>query len=179
MRGSRDHLRGGVGAGLTGVLLLAACGGGAKTAPTGSGFAPESRVLSLAAARFPPAPAAEQTQPSVAPAVGTTTTRFQVRFTARQRLGANGPVRYDYRIILQGVHPRCAVFTEVTVAARDERVSTILRPPFDLGWCIGPYRALVVLDTSPHCLPPQPGSPACTLFATRSLDAGRFSFSAR
>jgi hypothetical protein len=96
--------------------------------------------------------------------------------TARSHLGVTGHVRHDYRILLLGPHPRCAEFTEITTGATGARLHKALLAPYYLGWCRGTYRGVVILDTSPVCNP-TPGTPPCVLFATRSLDVGRFTFS--
>jgi hypothetical protein len=54
----------------------------------------------------------------------------------------------------------------------------LLVAPLVTGWCQGRFNGVVLLDEDPYCPPPAPTGPVrpCRLFATRSLDVGRFSF---
>jgi hypothetical protein len=179
--------------------LLAACGGSGRsggskkttttsTPKTATVTPPSGKrpvksegpgYLTQVNVHYPAAPAALDTAPTVSPAVGGLTAVFAVHVTVHSTLGASGDFRRDYRVLLDGIRPRCAVFTELDAARLGSRATILLRPPIELGWCRGPYKGTVLLETNPSCPPPTSSSPPCHLFATRYQVVGRFSFVAR
>jgi len=177
------------------VLAIAACGGSGgngksktsttSTAPTSTAIRPPSHpegggVFTQVDVTYPPAPKALDTEPTVSPAVGGLTTVFTVHVQVRSRLGAHGHARLAYRVLLKGIRPRCAVFTELDAARLGSRAPIHLHPPIELGWCAGTYKGTVLLETNPSCPPPTSASaPPCHLFATRYEVVGHFSFVAR
>ena len=176
---------------LAAALAVAGCGSGshassssagnpAAAAHAGSPSRPESAINPIFSQRYTQAPASEQTRPRVTPASGSTTTVFTLALTTHEPLGPVGTARRAYLILLRGPHPRCAVFTELTLGRRGERASVALRPPIELGWCRGTMRGQVLLQTSPSCAPSAGGgAPRCAHFASRLAQTGRFSFTVR
>jgi hypothetical protein len=169
--------------GLLGVGGACACGASGRKATRPSVARPPGAAGILGEAaqatrRYPPGRRAEQTHPGVTPPRGRSTTTFTVRVTAGRTLGVSGAGRYSYRILVAGPRPRCTEFTDVTAARRGSRIGVRLVAPLVTGWCQGRLHGVVVLDEDPYCPPPAPTGPVrpCRLFATRSLDVGRFSF---
>jgi hypothetical protein len=142
---------------------------------------PETAGNPIFTRAYPKAPGAEQTDPAVTPASGTTTSVFTLHLTAREPAGPSGAVRHTYLILMRGPHPRCSVFTQLTMARKGTRVGVALRPPIELGWCRGAFRGEVVLQASPNCVPASPGSATvhCPQFASRLADVGHFRFATR
>ncbi len=141
---------------------------------------PELSLDPLFRRRLVKAPAAEQTRPAVTPAAGTTKMAFALTLSAQKPLGPGAGVRYSYAVLVRGPHPRCDVETAVVAGAKGQRVSAVLRPPANLGWCAGTFDLQVVLETNPSC----PAATAtatthCHLFATRYADAGHTRFRTR
>jgi hypothetical protein len=176
------------------ILLLAGCGGSSKQPPhTGTAKTtatvpripvkakPEGTgVLAQATISYPMGPASLQAAPSVTPAVGSTTTVFALHVHVRSPLGPHGRYFRDYRVLLTGIRPRCAVFTDFYAATVGARATIELRPPLELGWCRGPYHGRVLLQTSSSCPPrTSTNAPACLTLPTRDEVVGRFGFVAR
>jgi hypothetical protein len=180
MTGLQKRVRAGVGLAATLVVagLVAACGGGSPHSTTNRAFAPARPETSAPKVAndesFATAPAREQTHPSLTPRTGTTTTRFALRLTVREPLGAHGTSRRLYRIVLKGPRPRCSVFTDLDAAKAGARASVPLVAPIELGWCRGTFHGMVVLETSPSCVARGKGETRCGAFKTRELNAGRF-----
>lgn len=142
---------------------------------------PETAINPIFTHAYPIAPGAEQTDPAVTPASGTTTSVFTLHLTAREHAGPGGAVRHAYLILMRGPHPRCSVFTQLTIARKGARVALPLRPPIELGWCRGAFRGEVLVQASPNCGPPSPGTATvrCPQFVTRLADVGHFHFATR
>ena len=172
---------------LSAVLAAGAsgCGGSSHTSSSPTAKVseephPEATVNPLFSRSYPPAPAREQTHPSISPPSGTTKATFTVRLTTHHQLGLTTPVRYAYFILARGPHPRCSVFTELTIAKSGARAPVSLQAPIERGWCLGTFEGEVLLQTSPSC-GPSPGAAhtRCDVFAPRFAEAGRFRFTTR
>lgn len=141
---------------------------------------PESSILPQLRIHYPTAPPADQTAPTVTPTSGTTKTVFVVHLNVRSHLGAHGYARLDYEVLMAGIHPRCGQWTELDAARFGTRAEIVLRPPFVLGWCAGPYNVRVLLQTNPSCPPrTSTSAPPCRTYPTRYAVVGRFTFVTR
>lgn len=175
------------------VMLLSACGGSGghpsststtttvtpptttapKVKPEGSG------VLTQVNVHYPSAPASLQVDPTVTPTTGGLKTVFTLHVHVRSPLGPEGHYLRSYRVLLAGIRPRCAVFTLLDAAKLGSTAPVALHPPIELGWCRGPYRGTVLLETNPSCVAASAGqAPSCAHFATRYQVVGRFTFAA-
>lgn len=177
------------------ALGLAACGGSSHPATTTStttttataprhtvtSLPPESSaVLSQIDVAYPEGSAAEQTKPTVTPPVAGLKATFTLHLKVSSTLGARGYARRDYEILLKGIRPRCAVWTQLDDGALGSEAAVALPAPIELGWCAGVYRGRVLLQTNPSC-PPRTSTtaPPCRTYAPRYAVVGRFTFRTR
>jgi hypothetical protein len=128
-------------------------------------------------ASTPPAPANQQTHPTVSPRVGNAKTRFALRLTVRRTLGVQGGLRYYYAIEVRGPRPRCALVGQIDGGRAGQRLRQAIAPP-RRGWCRGRFHGVILLQGGPYCPPPVAGQPpvACPQFALAPIDAGHFRF---
>jgi hypothetical protein len=135
----------------------------------------------------PAAPAAEQTMPSVSPKHGGRRTVFTVSFTAREATApasgtAEESARYEVMAVRRGTSRPTTCTTTVTrdagTATIGQRVRVRLVAP--RPWCVGHYRATVVLQRQVVCTQ-TPGQPpvACPAIAFAPLDTGHAVFLVR
>lgn len=157
----------------------------APTNPTPPGHkvippAESSGVLTQVNKHYPKGTPAEQTAPTVTPAAGGAKTVFALHLNVRSQLGARGYASRDYEVLLAGIRPRCALWTELPAGRLGARAEVALHPPYYLGWCAGPYHGTVLLQTNASC-PPRTSTtaPPCRTFPTRYAVVGRFTFRAR
>ncbi len=132
----------------------------------------------------PVAPVAERTDPTVTPKHGGRHTAFTVTFTARETTGQHDGAtwRYEIMAVRRGVGQPVTCTAAVTREARDvvagQRVRVRLHPT--RGWCVGAYRATVLLDRQVACTQPAGQPPvACPAIAFAPQDTGHVAFVVR
>jgi hypothetical protein len=139
-----------------------------------------SGVLTQVNNHYPDGKPAEQTAPTVTPGTGGLKTVFTLHLNVRSLLGPHGYARRDYEVLLAGIRPRCALWTQLDAGKLGTRADVALHPPYYLGWCAGAYHGTVLLQTNPSC-PPRTSTtaPPCRMYPTRYAVVGRFTFRAR
>jgi hypothetical protein len=133
----------------------------------------------------PVAPDAQQTMPTVSPRHGHGHTVFTVSFTARTATVAHASgtqARYIVMAVRRGTSTPTSCNAQVSrnasAAMAGARVRVRLRAA--RRWCVGHYRATVVLQRDVACTQPPTGPPvACPAIAFAPLDAGHVTFVVR
>jgi hypothetical protein len=132
----------------------------------------------------PIAPDVQQTMPSVSPKHGGRHTAFTVSFTARTAAGGNGSVTASY-IVMAVRHGTSTPTSCNATVSRDAGTTAVgqrvrVRLHAARRWCVGHYRATVVLNRQVNCQQPT-GSPpvACPAIAFAPLDTGHAGFAVR
>jgi hypothetical protein len=138
-----------------------------------------------AATAIPPlAPDAQQTMPSVLPKHGRRHSVFAVSFTGRTATGASGDTTANYIVmaVRRGTSTptscNATLSRDAGTVAVGRRVRVRLVAP--RRWCVGHYRATVMLNRQVNCTQP-PNSPpvACPAIAFAPLDTGHVTFVVR
>ncbi len=140
--------------------------------------------VALATAPQPIAPDAQQTMPTVSPKHGRRHTVFVVSFTARTAAGAHGDTtaRYVVMAVRRGTSTptscNATVSRDAGATAAGKRVRVGLHAA--RRWCLGHYRATVVLNRKVNCTQP-PNSPpvACPAIAFAPINTGDTTFAVR
>ncbi len=158
------------------ALLIVAVVAGVATAsvayaydqgsPTGAAgiVAPSSADLAAAATRTvtgpvaPPPPSEERTYPQVRPSSGRRRTTFALTFTLRESPGQGNAFDVIYRVqvaALASTRPSCTPALSPSIESGEVgTVAQVKLAPPEHGWCVGRYRATVLLQRSPYCPPP-------------------------